>query len=327
MHSKSHPEASERTEPTTYPCNESLRAQLRALRDKDGSEWSNARIGSEVGYTPGVISQYLNERGNLWKKVSELEVKIAAFLRDIELTLDSGVETIACDIADQIGDALEEIRTAKRAGVIIGAPGIGKSRGVDHYLQSHPQAIAFRVCAWERGQSDFAECLYTAADVGQHKRGLSGMKSLVEKLKGSGRPVLIDDAHKATRAALQLAFDFRDATGVPLVFLGDHRLIIKLKDDPQRLRRTGRLFTLKIKEPLPLIKHHIAALCPSVNGEEKELVALCKTIAENAGHFGSLQMELSLAARIKQGKSDWSWCECVKRAHKKLIRDYDFAAN
>jgi DNA transposition AAA+ family ATPase len=314
-------------QPTTYPCNESLRAALRELRDGPNSEWSNGRIASEVGYTAGVISQYLNERGNQWRKVSELETKIAAFLRDINLKLDTGIETIACDIASQINDAVEEIRTAKRAGAIIGAPGIGKSRGIDLYLVEHPQAIAFRVCAWERGQSDFAECLYTAADVGQHKRGLSGMKSLVEKLTGSNRPLLVDDAHKATRAALQLAYDFRDATGVPLVFLGDHRLIPKLKDDPQRLRRTGRVFTLKLKEPLPLIRHHIAALCPGVNGEEKELVAICKTVAENAGHFGSLQMELSLAARIKQGKPDWGWCECVRRAHKKLIREYELTAN
>ena len=268
MHTASHPELAEREPkaPATFPCNESLRAQLRALRDAPNSEWSNARIAREVGYTPGVISQYLNERGNLWRNVSELEPKIAAFLRDQNLRLDTGIETIACDIAEQIGDAIEEIRTAKRAGAIIGAPGIGKSRGVDHYLVSHPQAIAFRVCAWERGQADFAECLYTAADVGAHKRGLSGMKDLVAKLNGAGRPVLIDDAHKATRAALQLAFDFRDATGVPLVFLGDQRLVAKLKDDPQRLRRTGRLFTLRDKEPLPLIQHHIAALCPGVNG-------------------------------------------------------------
>lgn len=332
MHTASHPEKDEREagiQPAMYPCNKALRTQLLALRGMPGSEWSNAKIASEVGYSAGAISLYLSALGNQWKQVTELERNIAAFLRDRQLKLDSGVETIKCDIADQIADAIEEIRTAKRAGVIVGAPGLGKTRGLDLYLQSHPNAIAFRVCAWERGQADFAECLYSAADVGQHKRGLSGMKALAEKLKGSGRPVLIDDGHKATRAALQLAFDFRDATGVPLVFLGDERIIPKLKDDAQRLRRTGLVFRLQLqlKESTALIKHHIAALCPDVNGEEKELLRLCETVALHAGHFGSLQMQLSQAARLKLGKPEWSWCDCVKRAHKALIRDYALSAN
>ena len=306
-----------------YPCNEQLRARLRELRDIPSREWSNGRIASEVGFSEGAISEYLNNAGNRWKNIVNLEKNIATFLRNIELSLDTGIETITCDIAQQIEDAVEEIRTAKRAGVIIGAPGMGKSRGIDLFCQSNTLAIAFRVCAWQKSQADFADCLFKAADVGHSKRGLGGMSLLAEKLKGSSRPFLVDDAHKATRAALQLAFDFRDATGVPLVLFGDERLIDKLKDDPQRLRRTGLVFRLKIKKPLPLIEHHVTALCPGVNGERNELIGLCQKIVSNAGHFGSLQMELSLAARIKKGCSEWSWCECVRRAHKKLIRDYE----
>lgn len=306
-----------------YPCNEKLRLQLRALRDLPEGEWNNSRIAREIGFSAAAVSEYLNEKGNRWKNVVELEKNVAAFLRNAELQLDSGVETVSCDIAEQIADAVEEIRTAKRAGVIIGAPGIGKSRGIDLLTTRNPLAVAFRVCAWQKSQSDFAECLFRAAEVGHTKRGMGGMNLLAEKLKGSARPFLVDDAHKLTRAALQLGYDFRDATGVPLVLLGDERLIPKLKDDPQRLRRTGLVFRLKLHEPLPLIKHHIAELCPDVDGEERELIALCRKVVENPGHFGCLQMELSLAARFKRARADWSWCECVRRAHKKLIRDYE----
>jgi DNA transposition AAA+ family ATPase len=310
-----------------YPCDEKLRAELMTLRNLPGGEWNNGSIASEVGFSAAAISEYLNAKGNRWKNVAQLETNLRAFLRNTRLQLDTSIETIQCDIAEQITGAVEEIRTAKRAGAIIGAPGIGKSRGIDVCCQQNPLAIAFRVCAWMKAQSDFASCLFAAADVGQARRGLAGMSLLAEKLKGSSRPVLVDDAHKATRAALQLGFDFRDATGIPLVLFGDERLIAKLKDDPQRLRRTGLVFRLKIKEPLTLIKHHIAALCGDLEGEGREMLALCRQVVDNAGHFGSLQMELSLAARIKQALPELSWCECVRRAHRKLIREYSLNQN
>jgi len=307
----------------TYPCDEQLRQELLTLRDHASNEYSNSRIASQVGYSQAVISQYLNPVGNKYDgDTKKFESQVRQWLRDIRLQLDSSVETIDCEISRRISDAIEDIRTAKRIGVIIGAPGIGKSRGVDLYVQDHSLAIAFRVCSWHRNQRSVEDCLFKAADVGRLKRGENSMEILAEKLRGSTRPILVDDAHKASSPALQCLYDFRDATGMPVVLLGDDRLLAKLRNDPQRLRRTGIVTTLKIKNATPLIEHHVDALLPDrANGERKELLKLCDQIANSSGHFGSVQMELALAARIRKGDPDLSWCEAVKRAHKKLIRD------
>jgi len=309
--------------PATHPCDEELRARVRALRDDSHAEINNSTIAGEVGYTNAVLSQYLSEDGNKYPgDTRKLERRLREWLRDRILMLDSQIPTIDCEIAKQIGTAVEEIRTAKRIGVITGEPGIGKSRGLGWYCATHERAIAFTCCTWERNLSSAIECLCRAADVGRVRSGLAAMKLLVEKMRGTSRPILIDDAHKLTRQALQLFYDFRDATGAPVVLLGTDDLIRKLQDDAQRLRRTGLVFRLKVTDPVPLIRHHIRALAPDVDGEEKQLIALCRELveAEGEGVFGSVQMELSLAARIKKGKPDWNWCECVRRAHKKLIR-------
>lgn len=317
-------EASQPKEPEahTYPCDEELRARVRAFKDESAGEWNNSTIGAEVGYTNAVLSQYLSDDGNKYPgDTKKLERRLREWVRDRFLMLDSQIETVECEIAEQIENAIEDIRTAKRIGVIIGEPGIGKSRGLGWYCSTHERAILFSACTWERSLTSAAECLFRAADVARSKGSvLRSIKLLVEKMRGTSRPILVDDAHKLTRQALQLLYDFRDATGAPVVLLGDERLLAKLQDDAQRLRRTGLVFRLKVKDPVPLIKHHIRAIAPEVNGEERQLIALCTEIAQAEGVFGSVQMELSLAARIKRGKPDWSWCECVRRAHKKLIR-------
>jgi len=332
MINQSHPEKEEResatTTRTTYPCDETLRQQLRKFRDDSkgsADEWTNARIASGIGLSVRVISDYLNPDGNKYDgDTKRIENKLREWLRDIRLTLDTSITSFICDVSRQIETAVEEIRTAKRIGVIVGPPGIGKSRGIDLYCSTHELAIAFTTSSWHRNTNSFANCLLEAADVTQSKRGLRDFESFVEKTMGMTRPILVDDAHKLTRGALQLAYDYRDTTGAPIALFGDERLILKLKDDAQRLRRTGIVTRLKIKDPTPLINHHIAALIPDANGETEFLRKLCAQIVAKPGHFGSLQMELALAVRLKKGAPDWSWAEAVKHAHQKLIRDYEF---
>jgi DNA transposition AAA+ family ATPase len=307
-----------------YGCDEVFRDKFLQWR-AENPNWSDAAIGAQIGRSKTMLYHYLHPAGNVYSGDSlALEKKLAEFLRDYRLEMDTNVASVDCEVARQIEDAMEEIRTAKRIGVILGAPGFGKSRGINLYCRSHELAVAFRVCCWQKSQADFAECLFKAAGIESARRGLLNMRPLVEKMTGTARPFLVDDAHKLTRAALQLAYDFRDATGAPVGLFGDERLIGKLRDDGQRLRRTGIVFRLKLKDPGPLIEHHVDTLAPDAGEERADLVKLCRTIvlAENGGHFGSLQVELSLAARLKKGNHDWDWCEAVRRAHQKLIRDY-----
>ena len=319
MHNSSLPPTDRAEAPVTFPCDEAVRGRLLSLRDAPGSEWSNRRLASELGWSDAVISQYLSKDGNLYSgDTKKFERKAAEFLRDRWLTLDSEVPTIDCEVARQINDAVEDIRTAKRIGSIVGDPGIGKTRGISLYCASHERSIAFVVRSWYRNQRCVEDCLFEAT--GGLRDG--GTAALANRSRGSSRPVLIDDAHKMASAALQFLYDFRDDTGCPIALFGDERLVAKARSDKQRLRRTGTVYHLRIKDPTPLLTHHVRLLAPGCNGEEKELTALLRKIADRAGHFGSVQMELSLATRIKRGNAELTWCEAVKRAHTRLIRDY-----
>ncbi|MDE2107059.1 MAG: AAA family ATPase [Patescibacteria group bacterium] len=299
-----------------------MRAEVLALR-ANGAE-SNSSIAAAIGYSDAVISQYLSPDGNLYGgNTRAVEKKLREWLRDRRLEMDTSVSTISCDVAEQVANAIEDIRTAKRIGVGIGAPGIGKSRGIQLYCADHELAISFNVWAGACNKSALEDLLFEAADVARSKSGINSARVLADKLRGTSRPVIVDDAHKLTCPALQLLYDLRDQTGIPIALFGDDRLIAKLQNDGQRLRRTGIVYRLKIKDSAPLVEHHIRQLIPDAGSEMSALKKLCAVVAEKTGHFGSVQMELALAVRLKKGNPDWSWCEAVRNAHRRLIRDYE----
>lgn len=314
---------------------EGLRTELLALRD--AGEWSNGKIATAIGYSASVISQYLADAGNKYTgDLDELQRRIREFQRDLRITQDTGVETVECEVSEQICTAIEDARTSKKRVAVIGLPGIGKSRGVSLYCSTHALAIPMLANSWLYDKWHAARILLAAADVTQGKHGLSEIAILADKMRGSSRPIIVDDAHKLTRDALQLFYDFTDYTGMPLALLGTPELETKLKDNGQRLRRTGTVYRLKVADPDALVKHHIRQMIADGGGDEaRELFAICRKIVGtdtlvgtppkkrfivHPGAFGNLQMELALAVRIK--RVDWSWCEAVKRAHSKLLRDY-----
>jgi hypothetical protein len=310
----------------SYSCDEKLRAQLLAFRNAGGPRWSNAAIAAEIGYSVRVVADYLNPDGCKYDGgVLAAEKRIREFLRDQRLISDTSVETIECEVATQIAAAIEDIRTARRIGAIVGPPGIGKSRGIGLYCQTHELAISFTTWEGQCSKGAVTDLLWKTADVARIKPGENKAVKLAEKLSGSGRVIIPDDAHKLSAHALQLFYDFRDLAGTAIAFVGDERLLPKLEADGQRLRRTGVVYELKVRDPLPLIDHHIAELITTDKPSAKELESLrglCKTIAQGAGMFGSVQMELSLAGRIKRAMPDLSWAEAVRHAHKRLIRSY-----
>lgn len=317
-----------------FPRDESLVEEYRRFQ-AEHPDMSQAEIAAAAKLSDSKLSQYFNKEGNKYTGDSAgVARRMREFFRDQRTLLDTGIPTIESEITRKISDALEDTRTCRGLGVIIGPPGIGKTRGIELYCAEHELAIPFSAWSGECNRAATERLLFEAAAATRIKSG-NKARLLVDKLRGSGRLIIVDDAHKLTRPALQLLFDFRDRTSMPIALFGDDRLLVKLSDDGQRLRRSGGVFYLKVKtvkngdkrDPVPdarLIDHHIASILPDeARSEAAPIRALCAQIAARSGHYGSVQMELARAVRLHKGNPEWSWCEAIRKAHKRLIRDYD----
>jgi DNA transposition AAA+ family ATPase len=332
MHNSSHPETG-RQEQETFTADQFLREQLLVWRNnnkqQDGSPHTNASIARKLGYSPAVISTYLatDSAGQLAANkytgdVAKLERKVEDFLRNETRRRLSGVETKDCEVAQEMKTGLEYIRKTNDIGEIIAESGDGKSRGIEIYLKENPTAILFHVRSWARDLGSIEGALFTAVGKAGYDNRTKRALWMVTKLRGSDRLIIVDDAHKLTRPALQFLFDFHDETGCPIALVGTFALEELLEDDAQRFSRTGLRWEVRPNNSRKLIEHLVTSLAPTVNGEFDQVVALCEMVAAEHGHFRSVHKQLKLAAEIKEQKPRTSWTDALKAAHTLLIRKY-----
>ena len=222
----------------------------------------------------------------------------------------SGVDTVRCSATRKIATAIEAIRRTNDVGVILAEAGLGKSRAVDHYCEQNPTSLLLQVRGWCNDKHSIEAMVAGAVGGYDGKRKRSVW--LTEKLSGGGRTLIVDDAHKLTRPALQWLFDFHDETNCPLALVGIGDLEKKVKDDAQRFSRTGLLVRLEADESdEALIGHLIASLAPQATTRE---------VAGNQQPADSTK-ESGVSAETMASASTHRWfAQLIRRQHRQLLR-------
>lgn len=303
----------------------SLREALAALR----SEWSNSKLAAKLGVSTSVVSQYLNidDHGNLRPEgskypgdVESLEKRILDLLRNEARRKASGVDTVECPTSRELRSALEFVRKTNDVGAILAQAGQGKTRAIELYISSNPLSLSIHVRTWARDMGSVEGLLFDAVGRSGYNGYDKRASYVASKLRGSDRLIIVDDAHKLTRAALQYLFDLHDETMCPIALVGTYQLEDLIKDDAQRFSRTGLRWEIAPEDPSTLIRHMITQLCPGVGSELSQIADLCEQVAKAHGHFRSVHKQLKLTAELKTDKT--TWATAFRKAHTLLIREY-----
>jgi DNA transposition AAA+ family ATPase len=311
-----------------YPCDKVLRERLSVLRELPG--WSNNVIAKRMGVNPAVISQYLNDEGCIYPgDIKSLETKITDLLDNEARRQASGVETVKCDETQQVRTALEYIRKTSDIGLIIDSSGGGKTRGCEFYVKENPTAIFFRAYAWCVAKKDAERFMFDKAGQSGYDNRTPRTVHAVNKLRGSERLIVVDDAHFLHHTALLWWVHFHEATQMPLALGGTFELLKKIEADPQIFSRVGLRFEIKklddkggIVIDRELIKHLIHQLLPNCNGELADLTDLCEQVAREHGQYRSVHKQLKVTAELKAGNKKLDYCAAFRAAHTMLVRNY-----
>lgn len=309
----------------TYPCDEALRARLREMRDPT-KEISNNILAQALGVNAAVISQYLNNDGCVYSgDVKRLELKLDDWLRNYARRRASGVNTIQCEIADEIRKAVEYIRKTNDVGEIIAASGEGKTRALELIIAGMPTAMLYHVRSWNRDLGSIESAMFDAVGSSGYNHKQKRAIFIVNKLRGSNRLLIVDDAHKLTRPALQWLFDLQEETQIPVALVGTYDLADKLEDDSQRSSRTGLYWPIASKSAegnRKLIEHMVRELAPAANGQIEQLCDLAEQVAIEHGHFRSVHKQLKIAAELMETSKFKTWPDAFRAAHSLLVRKY-----
>jgi DNA transposition AAA+ family ATPase len=317
MHTNTHPEVEERIPVRTAgeESPSSLRDQLLRVVEADGL--TLRQVATAIGYSHAVVSQYLN--GDKYPGDRQrLEKRVADWLRSRERRRLHPTKLIPSDATDCVKSALETIRRTGDVGVIFGDAGVGKSSGIVLYLDDNPTGLCINLTRWNRTAEAVERLVFHAIEHGAWKKNTSRGDFVVEKLRGSGRLLVVDNAHKATPAAIEWLFDLHDETGIPIALVGNEEVLRPIEANDQRFSRVG------LKQPVPpgrlrpMVKHLVAQVAPALSGQVEHLL---EQVADHHGRFRSVTKTASLAAMLSEA-GHLAPVDAVKAAHLRLVRHY-----
>ena len=306
--------------------NEALRQRLLELRAGLTKEnYSNNKMARRLGVNSSYVSQYCT--GNEFSgDLSMFERKLEDFFRNEARRRLSGVETISTDETRSIASALETLRKLNEIGCIVIPSGGGKTRGEELYLKDNPTAIHFQVRAWNNDKNSIEGALFKSIGAAGYDNRTKRADFMVTKLTGSDRLLIIGDAHKLTKAALQWVVDFWEATLIPIALVGTHALQDLLMSDTQRFSRIQLWNEIKPANERILVTHLAKSLFPELNGETESVCDLGEQIVSHEGCYRAVYKQFKLAEEIRSGaKKPITHLQAVRSAHTKLLRDWSLA--
>ena len=260
------------------------------------------QLGAKVGKSESYVSRYLSgvEVGDvaLFEQSVKDRLEVAKRKRTWEQVYFDTEAVRTCHLVFDL------IREASDIGLITGPAGIGKTTASDRYKDEHRTVISF---SGEEGNG----CAYgvmagicRSLDMRKwNPREQRRSEFLREKLNGSERLILIDNAQRINMSGLRWLFDFHDATGVSVALVGNPEVMNRLRGNDQMTSRIG--FKQDIGEMIAendewldsAADKMIAAMWPKAS---KEVGLLARETARKEGHLRTLNKQIRFAIRLSE---------------------------
>jgi DNA transposition AAA+ family ATPase len=275
---------------------EALRERLRVLSDAESGSLSIGQIARRTGWSTSVISQYI--AGKYTGDNTRVERSMRDFLGAMERERMIGVSVVKSEATEEMAEALELLRASNDAGVIFGDAGIGKTTGIVLYIKDHPTTLLITLSRWSRDQASVERKCLDLLGRRAKEHSESRGEYIVRCLRGSGRLVIVDNAHKATRPALEWLIDFHDATGCPLALVGNEEVTAKIDDNAQRHSRMLYRREITVEKTRPMIRHLAREIVPDWDAAEVERGV--DAAADVDGRFRNVTKLLKLAREFER---------------------------
>jgi DNA transposition AAA+ family ATPase len=298
------------------PYNEELRQQLADYAA--AQKLSNADLARELGSNPTQINKYLN--GKPEGDVERIENAIEDVLKSAERRETTAIKPFRTNVSDDVFSTLEQIRKTNDIGLIHGDAGVGKTVSIGMYQLAHPSSIMLNTYRWTRNERRLVANLFDAVETRKYKGKMTKAEFIAARLRNSNRLLIVDNAHKLTRNALEWLFDFHDDTDCPMALVGNPQVMGLIRANDQMFSRIGIVKDVKLARPREVARHMIAALAP---GLEEDWLDMAQEVVSGPGHARALKKQILLASDLLlapalAGRSK----DAFSGAHQLLVRDY-----
>ncbi len=199
-------------------------AALSAYRDETGK--SQRVIARELGISDGLVSAFLS---GSYKTPHTIIPKVEALVgqkkkRELLPKEPGFVET---SVYHMVTEAIAYSHLRGRLSVVYGDAGVGKTTAIKEYLRRNDLAIGIRVSPSYAGINGVNELI--AAQLGIKERVARRIYAeIVEKLRKSGRIIIIDEAQYLGIGTLNQMYCLGDEAEIGITLIGNHSLYKKI---------------------------------------------------------------------------------------------------
>lgn len=257
--------------------------------------YTQSQIAAKLGVSAATVNQYL--QGKYKGDTAALDKKVEQLLtRSVEKAKEVKIGFVATETAQNIMEAAGLTHAMGDIYLVIGDAGLGKTMALREYAARHADVIFIEV---EPTYSPKVLLAAIAAKLGLQapRNNHDAMSMIVEKLKGSERLLIIDEAELLAYKALEILRRIHDLTGIGIVLAGMPRLRANLRgargEYKQLYSRVG--FCLDLHDALP--EADIALMSESYLGTGEHNALLHKVSGGNARRLTKL---LKGAAKIAE---------------------------
>jgi DNA transposition AAA+ family ATPase len=277
--------------------NEEIRHELAAFQENH--VLTLKQLGAKVGKSEAFMSRYLsgNAEGDIeaFERAASDMLKSAMRKRTWEEVYFDTEAVKTCFLVFDL------IREASDIGLVHGPAGIGKTTACRKYAEDNKTVISFTGQEGNGMAYGVINGICASIDMRrfnprQHKRA----DFLRDKLSGSERLIIIDNAQRLNMSGLRWLFDFHDATGVSVALVGNPEVLDRLRGNDQMTSRIG--FKQDIAEMLGrgswldrAADRMVAAMWPKAS---QEIGLLARETARKQGHLRTLNKQLRIAIRL-----------------------------
>ena len=270
-------------------------AKELVLSYKERTGKSQSAIATELGVSGGQLSSFLS---GTYKAPHTLIPKIAALFEIAEKKEIAPKEPdfVETSVSRDVMNAIAYSHVQGKISVVYGDAGIGKTMAIREYCRRNNLAIHITISPSYASMSGVNELLADSLGV-RARVSRKIYREIIEKLNGSGRVLIIDEAQHLTVRTLNHIRCMADESGIGIALIGNDEVYSKLKgsgraDFAQLFSRIG---TRKQVLTTTLTKEDIDTVFSEVEDPEAKML-LFKISRTNYGLRGAVNVYVNTAA-------------------------------
>lgn len=185
------------------------------------------------GFSASVISTFRNcvykgDQEHIARAVNEWMERMSR--ADDTARPEGFVET---EVAKRILTIVRTAVNTNTIAAIYGPAGVGKTMTFEACAKIYTGSVPVRITQGARRATGLVNLLSRRLGVPHRSSLVVTLELLIDALKGSNRPIFIDEAHKLHHQALEVVRDLHDAAGVPIALWGTIDLNRNVTDTEQ----------------------------------------------------------------------------------------------